>query len=581
VPGTGVIRKPGGDNRFNALQGSRLTGRQSYGHLPGVSNGFHPDALSVHYLAAELVHRLRGRAAALAPALGSAAVSLPLDRGEELHLGTGPGDVNVAIGKGGATRPEGTVTAVEAPPDDRCLLIHISGGSRFRPVRRTLRVEWYGARRNAILLDPDGGRVIAAAHERPGGPRPVRVGEPLVSHSPSPRLRLEPGNEDVLRSRWQEAIAGAEQDARQAALLRTFAWTSPLNAPFILDDASGGGEAAFDRWREIASLPALSPVVMETSRGLRAYPLPLPGATTRPASSMLDAVSVVRRDAGIAEEEERLSRARTEITRRLERAEARAARLTGDLEETTRADASRARGDLLLASLHRVPEGASQVTLPGFTGGEETIELDPTLSPAANAERFYREAGRLDRARHRLPALIAEARDEAERHRQALESLERGEVPDWLDRGGRGRTGTGDAGDDDHGRGIYRRYRTSGGLEVRVGRGRRENDRLTFGHSAPADIWLHARSVPGSHVILRWHGSDDPPKRDLLEAAALAAWFSKARSSGIVAVDWTRRKHVRKPRGAPPGAVTPGQVRTLFAEPDAAVERRLRDTGGE
>jgi predicted ribosome quality control (RQC) complex YloA/Tae2 family protein len=127
----------------------------------------------------------------------------------------------------------------------------------------------------------------------------------------------------------------------------------------------------------------------------------------------------------------------------------------------------------------------------------------------------------------------------------------------------------------------YRVYRTSGGLEVRVGRSARDNDRLTFHHAAPNDVWLHAQSVPGSHVVLRWRDAQGaPPARDLSEAAALAALFSRARTSALVPVDWTRRKHVRKPRGAPAGAVIPQQVKTLFVEPDAALEERLR-TGGD
>jgi predicted ribosome quality control (RQC) complex YloA/Tae2 family protein len=93
-------------------------------------------------------------------------------------------------------------------------------------------------------------------------------------------------------------------------------------------------------------------------------------------------------------------------------------------------------------------------------------------------------------------------------------------------------------------------------------------------------VWMHARSVGGSHVILRWPRDEAPPARDLEEAAVLAALHSKARGSGVVAVDWTQRRHVRKPRGAPPGAVTPGRTRTVFVEPDAAVEERMR-RGGE
>ena len=123
----------------------------------------------------------------------------------------------------------------------------------------------------------------------------------------------------------------------------------------------------------------------------------------------------------------------------------------------------------------------------------------------------------------------------------------------------------------------YRVYRTSGGLEVRVGRGSTANDDLTFRHSRPDDVWLHARDSAGAHVILRWEGQGAPPARDLQEAAVLAALHSKARTSGSVPVDWTLRKHVRKPRKSPPGSVVPDRVKTVFVEPNPTLPDRLRE----
>ncbi|HEX6590173.1 MAG TPA: NFACT RNA binding domain-containing protein, partial [Longimicrobiales bacterium] len=122
----------------------------------------------------------------------------------------------------------------------------------------------------------------------------------------------------------------------------------------------------------------------------------------------------------------------------------------------------------------------------------------------------------------------------------------------------------------------YRRYVTSGGLEVRVGRSGRANDELTLHHSSPHDVWLHARDVAGAHVVLRWQERDaGPPKNDLVEAAILAALHSRSRTSGLVPVDWTRRKYVRKPRKAPPGRVLVERAQTLFVAPDAEVARRM------
>jgi predicted ribosome quality control (RQC) complex YloA/Tae2 family protein len=90
---------------------------------------------------------------------------------------------------------------------------------------------------------------------------------------------------------------------------------------------------------------------------------------------------------------------------------------------------------------------------------------------------------------------------------------------------------------------------------------------------------MHARDVGGAHVVLRWeHREANPPAADLREAAILAALHSKARTSGVVPVDWTRRKYVRKPRKAPPGRVLVERVKTIFVEPDEKLNEKLRTT---
>jgi len=124
----------------------------------------------------------------------------------------------------------------------------------------------------------------------------------------------------------------------------------------------------------------------------------------------------------------------------------------------------------------------------------------------------------------------------------------------------------------------FRTYRSSGGLAIWVGRGAASNDALTCHESSPSDVWLHARDAAGAHVVLRWSRDEPPPSRDLEEAAVLAAWHSKSRGSGLVPVDWTRRKYVRKAKGGPPGLVLVQRTETIFVKPDERVERRLRDT---
>jgi predicted ribosome quality control (RQC) complex YloA/Tae2 family protein len=118
-----------------------------------------------------------------------------------------------------------------------------------------------------------------------------------------------------------------------------------------------------------------------------------------------------------------------------------------------------------------------------------------------------------------------------------------------------------------------RRYRSSDGYEILVGRAAHDNDRLTFRIARPHDLWLHAADYPGSHVIVRNPSRKEIPQRTLFEAAQLAAHFSHARRDAKVDVHYTERKFLSKPRGAAPGLVRMSSFRSLTVEPREAVAR--------
>jgi len=122
---------------------------------------------------------------------------------------------------------------------------------------------------------------------------------------------------------------------------------------------------------------------------------------------------------------------------------------------------------------------------------------------------------------------------------------------------------------------------SSDGLEIWVGRNNRQNDYLTLKLAAPMDLWLHTKEIPGSHVILRVPPGREVPERALHEAAALAAYHSRGRDSAAVPVDYTARKHVRKPSGAKPGMVIYEHQKTLWVTPDPELNPILkRHLGG-
>ncbi|HEX2093550.1 MAG TPA: NFACT RNA binding domain-containing protein [Longimicrobiaceae bacterium] len=562
-----------------------------------MSNPIRYDPVIVRALARELDERLRGRRARpsflFAPDLSA---TLVLDAGEALRFDLHPtrGWTRIVPGPGEAEEePEARVLGVSAPPDERVLFLDLLDPGSFSGARRRVVVELHTNQWNALVTAGEEERIVAVLRGRDAGERVLRIGAPYRPPPPSGRFGAEPTGREDAWDLWRTVMGRTAPADRPRAAVRNFAWLSTLSAGPVLGDAARSAdetalEEAFGRWWELVAGEARSPVVLELRRGPQPFPVPLPGVPYRPAESLLAAMEAAASEGPVREvdegrEAERLLRA---ARRRLAAAEGRVRSLWREMESVGEAERMRRTGDLILANLHLVPPGASSARLPDFGGGqlEVEVELDPTLRPHQNAEAWYERARRRARAEERIPELLEAAEAEAARWREAVAAAEAegGALPEWALRALERPSGRPAPKADEGPRLPYRVFRTSGGLEVRVGRSAKDNDLLTFGHSSPGDVWMHARSVPGSHVVLRWPDpTASPPARDLEEAAVLAALFSRARTSGLVAVDWTRRKHVRKPRGAPPGTVIPQQVRTLFVEPDPAVEARLRPGGPE
>jgi predicted ribosome quality control (RQC) complex YloA/Tae2 family protein len=274
--------------------------------------------------------------------------------------------------------------------------------------------------------------------------------------------------------------------------------------------------------------------------------------------------------------------------------------LTRDL--TAHGDAAEHKrvGDLLLANIGTAVRSGATVRLTDFYAEDTpTIELEVdenrTLQEEAarrfarytKAKRAAREISeRLEKIEPELAALEAKRAELegiiAARDETALDAFDGGESARKPGAGGKGeatRTKTAPRAkaskrdSAEKGRAL-RRYRSSDGYEIVVGRGARENDELTFRVARSYDTWMHAADYPGSHVVVRARGRDEPiPHRTLIEAARLAAHFSRAGKDAKVAVNYTQRKFVSKPRGAAPGLVYLSTFRTLLVEPAEELER--------
>jgi predicted ribosome quality control (RQC) complex YloA/Tae2 family protein len=462
------------------------------------------------------------------------------------------------------------VRAVRAPPDERLLVTELIPSRRDGPM--DLVIELLGNQWNAIVVDARSRRVRHVLVRR-GEPRPLRVGG---LYDPPPSSPRRGTTTPLTAGEWTALLEAVTPDDRPRKLVASVAWTSSLNAQALLDDGGSG----YPLWASMAhgGLPT-APVLLASSSGLQPYPWPLPGSPAESTSTLIEAFErSAEAESGRVPAALPAPELLGSLERALDDARRRWTSLCAELDGAGEPRRLSALGDLILARIRAIPPGLAKVRLEGFHGETLDIVLDPSKSPQENAADFYADAAKARRARKRLPALIDLARRDVEELESLLEQALKGEatsdelraaLPERPDR-----------------RGIpegealpYRTFRSSGGLEIRVGRGARHNDDLTFHHSSPQDVWLHARHAAGAHVVLRWPGPGNPPGRDLEEAAVLAALHSKARTSGRVPVDWTRRKYVRKPRHAPAGTVRMERARTLFVEPDPDLLERLASPG--
>jgi predicted ribosome quality control (RQC) complex YloA/Tae2 family protein len=461
-------------------------------------------------------------------------------------------------------------------------------GARVDAVRvhaeRALTLELHGRGGDALLLlsaEPEVTRLHLAS-TRPAQPeRPFAWQAPLRQALEGARLEaitLQPGDR-VVTLRFERAggpvALVAELTGRHGNLL-------------LVDDAGlvrhMATRAAEPGRRLAPGQPWTPPTV--SAPGERRAPRfePVAGA------GFPWSLAVERRYAGI-EAERALAEARRRLREPLRAALARAGRalekLADEAARVPAAEADRRAGDLLKANLHAVPRGASQVTLTEWTEAgpvEVRLALDPALTPRQNMERCYRRFKRIAESAARVEARVAEVRARRGALAVLLERLDGAPLEGLgaVEREAR-RLAAGPRPPPrprrlrDQPLPPYRTFRSLAGLALLVGRGAAENDQLTRRVARGNDLWLHARGQAGAHVVVRL-GGQPADQESLLDAAHLAAHFSDARGEPQVEVACTQAKHVRKARGAAPGAVTYSQERMLHLriEPER-VARLLAD----
>lgn len=492
---------------------------------------------------------------------------------------------------------DGRIVGVEQPTYERVLSLRVSKRDERGILRETfLIIETMGRRSNALLVDDQG--VILEALKKSGPARnprrPVLPRRPYLP--PPPQARLDP-LADESWERLRELAGGPRAgDPLEAVLGANLAGFSPLAAREAAHRATGNAEMAAGEVRDwdavraaVASL--LAPlesgdweptVALEVGRVVAFAPYRMTHLEGLELQGLESISEAVEQWAAVPAGPKLPGGARelaAEIERLAEQQRRRRQALERELTSAEAAEGLRLDAETILASLGTIGPGQTRVELDG-----REVALDSSLAPLDQAQALFgayrkaRDAGRrvpemLEAARHELRYLeelrvLAEVAGGPADLRAIREELAQ-----------RSEQKTGEAAGGKRGRPKpavprVRRLRSPEGWEVLVGTSARGNAEATFKLAGPDDLWLHARGVPGSHVIVRTSGREAPPAT-VEYAARLAAGQSQARTAGRVEVDVTARRYVRRVPGGPVGLATYREERTVAVAP-LALPRETR-----
>ena len=320
------------------------------------------------------------------------------------------------------------------------------------------------------------------------------------------------------------------------------------------------------------------PVIYDDNNGKRQFAAFLPSNIKEEQLTHYDTLSVML-DAFYAQKAERdrskelAGQVLKVLHNELKKDRRKVKKLKQQLEDAAKADYYRIRGEILTTYLGKLTAGMTEITLPNFYDDNKPlkIKLDPELSPSRNAQKYFTKYDKLKTSVDYVKEQLKLANDEinylaniesqidlaspADIQEIRLELQQQGYIKQKRQNSKKRRKVRVSKPEEFH---------TSNGTTVLVGKNNLQNDRLSFKIANKNDIWLHVKDIPGSHVIIR---DSDPDEQTLLEAAQLAAYFSKGRNSDNVPVDYLPAKRLHKPNGAKPGFVTFTGQKTLYVTP--------------
>ena len=491
----------------------------------------------------------------------------------------------------------GRILSIQQMHGDRVIHVDIDTVNELGDhVLRRLVLEIMGRHSNLMLLDEDG-RILEAARHVSADMSRVRQIQPGLPYLPPPaqdkiapedadaenlHAKLEAQGDVPLQKALAASVSGLSNPAAKELAYRVL--------PAGCDRADNLPETAARLAELLHRLPQMAdPRVLEDEQGEPADIFPFPYLSRdldrqKPYPTVSQALE---RYFGARDQQDRINQKSASMVKllkgQIERCEKKLAQQEEDLSSAARMDEYRIMGEIINANLWQLKKGQTEATLPNFydeNGGSMTIPLDNQLTPVQNAQRYFKKYQKARTTRE----IAAEQKEKTLKELDYLEGTlldvgkcigesELEEIRQDLMRAGYIRKGVNRRQQKALPKSKPYHYRSTDGIDIYVGKNAAQNDRLT-GDARPNETWLHAKDMPGSHVIIRKEG--EIPRQTLLEAAILAAWYSKGQNSSGVPIDYTLRRFVKKPGGAAPGMVIYTNQRTLFMTVSESDVRKIQ-----
>ena len=487
---------------------------------------------------------------------------------------------------------DAAILNIEQVDFDRVVKFSCQKDTEFEKIEFELYFELTGRNANAILVQRDSGLIQDALRKvRPGQSRFRQILPGIKYHlPPAPRkhnpyatpeeelrkIILNHPRENLLQVLTSHFMGIDELLAEK--IVEKSIGASPLK-PLPLEHLWKGFKSVFDRIPANEISPHLILDSEEKPVGISLFDLnSIPGEQKISFDNLNQTLQKlfsleIERSQGSRKLQALISVTRNEIEKLKKTGE----KLKKELSSLEDAQAYKKYGDLLLNHLSEIKRGAEYIELTDYSTTEHKkirLSLDPALSPKKNAEAYFKKYQKAQTGITTLDQRIAATEgqimnlSEIESALRGKEKIKLEKIESKLASLGLLKVPRPKKKEKKKGRYSPREFISADGFKILIGRNNKENDFLTFKVAKPDDLWFHAQSVPGSHVVLKKGERKKPPTpKAIQQAASLAAYYSQAKSSRKVSVIYTLAKYVRKAKNAPPGLVNVEKMKSILAEP--------------